>query len=52
MVSHIGLPVVTADALDDADLDTLAQRCPYDWQQMKWLVDEYAAVFDLPRRFE
>lgn len=52
MVSHIGLPVVTLDALDDADIETLSQRCPFDWEQMKWLVDEYTEVFELPRSFE
>jgi hypothetical protein len=52
LVTHAGLPVVTPDALGDRDLETLSERCPFDWQQMKWLVDEYSNVFTLDRSFE
>jgi hypothetical protein len=52
MVSHLGLPVVRLDALDDADVDTLGNRCPFDWGSMKWLVDEYTDVFNLPRGYD
>ncbi|MBY0576830.1 MAG: hypothetical protein K2P67_09595 [Gallionellaceae bacterium] len=52
MVSHIGLPVVNLDGLDDRDILTLPERCPFDWDEMKWLVDEYSNVLTLDRKFE
>lgn len=52
MVSHLGLPVVSLDGLDDRDILTLSERCPFDWETMKWLVDEYREVFPLERKFE
>lgn len=52
MVSCIGLPLVNLDGLNDADVQTLAHRCPFDWNNMKWLVDEYTNVFKLERNFE
>lgn len=52
MVSCIGLPLVTIDGLEDQDVLTLPERCPYDWNNMKWLVDEYTNVFTLERKFE
>lgn len=52
MISHIGFPVVTLDAIDDADIYTLSKRCPFDREKMKWLVDEYTEVFKLPRTFD
>lgn len=52
MVSNLGFPVVTFDGLDDADVDSLGKRCPFDWEKMQWLVDEYTDVFKLPRRYD
>ncbi len=52
MISHLGLPVVSLDGLDDKDVLTLPERCPFDWEKMKWLVDEYKEVFPLERKFE
>lgn len=52
MVSHIGLPLVTRDGLHDEDIATLPERCPFDRNQMKWLVSQYSDVFTLPRDFE
>jgi len=52
MVSHIGFPLVTLEALNDDDVNSLSQRCPFDWESMKWLVDEYNEVYTFPRTFE
>lgn len=52
MVSHIGLPVVNLEGLDDQDVLTLSERCPFDWDKMKWLVDEYKEVLSLERKFD
>jgi hypothetical protein len=52
MVSCIGLPLVNLDGLEDIDISTLPERCPFDWDNMKWLVDEYTKVLKLKRKFE
>jgi hypothetical protein len=52
MVSSIGLPIISIDGLEDLDVLTLSERCPYDWNNMKWLVDGYTNVFMLERKFE
>jgi hypothetical protein len=52
MVSCIGLPLVNLDGFEDMDVQTLPERCPFDWNNMKWLVDEYTKVLKLERKFE
>ena len=52
IVSHLGFPTVTVEGIDDADVATLPERCPFDWNQMKWLIEEYTNVFTLPRKFD
>ncbi|MDY0005383.1 MAG: hypothetical protein RBS22_01070 [Spongiibacteraceae bacterium] len=52
MISNIGLPLVTIEGLDDADVETLPERCPFDWSKMEWRVDKYTEVFTLPRNFD
>ncbi len=52
LVTHLGMPVVTPDAIDDRDLESLPNRCPFDWARMKWLTESYDNVFPLHRSFE
>lgn len=52
MVSNIGFPVVTADGVNDIDIITLSERCKYNWDEMKWIDDEYKDLFYLPRNFD
>jgi len=40
MVSHVGLPLVNEQGLSNIDLETLSERCPYDWDENKWALDE------------
>lgn len=37
MVSNIGMPLVNELGINDADTETLEERCPYDWNEMKWI---------------
>ena len=54
LVSNIGLPIVNELGADDSDVDTVEERCPFDWEEMKWLKDPFPAELDLklPRDFE
>ena len=52
MVTNIGFPLVSMEGIDDEDLNSLSERCPFDWQEKKWLVDEYTNVFSVKRKFE
>jgi len=52
MVSCIGLPLVNLDGLEDSDVLSLPERCPFDWNKMKWIMDEYTNTLKLERKFE
>ena len=39
MVSDIGLPLVNLSGRDDADTESLQDRCGYDWDNMKWEIE-------------
>lgn len=48
MVSHIGLPLVNEQGLNDIDVETLSERCPYNWEENKWeLNDEFPQSLNL-----
>lgn len=54
MISHLGLPVVNVLGVNNADLETLSERCPFDWDKMQWLCEVYPEALDLklPRSFD
>ena len=54
MVSQIGLPLVNLAGKHDQDLESVEQRCPFDWQENKWQLEEYPETLDLKlsRRFD
>lgn len=47
MVTTSGLPMVNPQGADDADVETLEERCPFDWSQMKWLKPPFPSELDL-----
>lgn len=47
MITNIGLPVVNDMGLDDADTETLKDRCPFDWTEMRWLKAPFPPEMDL-----
>lgn len=47
MVSNLGFPIVNISGENDYDIKTLGERCPYDWEKMKWLKEEYPPELDL-----
>lgn len=48
MVSHVGLPLVNEQGLRDVDVETLSERCPYNWEENKWeLNDEFPQSLNL-----
>lgn len=47
IVSNIGMPIVNAQGTDDSDTDTLNQRCPFDWSEMKWLKSTFPIELDM-----
>ncbi len=47
MVSNIGMPIVNEHGVDDADIETLGERCPFDWDKMEWLKPHFPPELDL-----
>lgn len=47
MITSIGNPLVNSEGIDDEDINTLNERCPYDFQNNKWLKDEYPDSLNL-----
>jgi hypothetical protein len=47
MLTHQGSPVVNIQGVNDDDLLSLEERCPYDWNNKKWILDEYPKSLDL-----
>jgi len=41
MVSNLGFPLTNFDGLDDKDLETVLERCPFDWDKMQWVLDDF-----------
>jgi hypothetical protein len=37
MVSNQGFPLINSEGLNDLDLKTLEDRCPFDWVTMEWV---------------
>lgn len=54
MVTQIGLPLVNLAGEDDEDLNSVEERCPFDWEENKWAIEEYPETLDLKltRRFD
>lgn len=54
MITSIGLPLVNESGLNDADTETLKERCPFNWAEMKWVKSPFPAELDLklPRNFD
>lgn len=50
MVTNIGLPLVTPEGINNSDLETLPERCPFDWVEKKWLTEAYTNYFQLKRK--
>ena len=47
MVTHLGMPLVNELGIEDADVETLKDRCPFDWKRMQWLRPAFPAELDL-----
>lgn len=47
MVTDIGMPMVNSLGIDDADIASLHDRCPFDWNEMKWIKDPFPSDLDL-----
>ncbi|MCB1538806.1 MAG: hypothetical protein H6865_06355 [Rhodospirillales bacterium] len=47
MVTQIGWPLVNPQGADDADLEDIGVRCPFDWESMRWLKDPFPPELDL-----
>lgn len=46
-MTHLGMPLVNELGIEDADVETLKDRCPFDWQRMQWLRPAFPAELDL-----
>lgn len=47
MVTSLGLPLVNEQGLEDRDLSTIGERCPFDWNTMTWLKEPFPETLDL-----
>ncbi len=47
MVSNIGMPLVNELGVDDTDIATLKDRCPFDWKLMEWKKQSFPVELDL-----
>lgn len=47
MLTHLGFPVVNALGINDEDVESLEERCPFDWEKMKWLREPFPKEIDL-----
>jgi len=48
MLTDIGLPLTNSHGIGDIDLESLEDRCPFDWHKMEWQnQDEYPRSLDL-----
>lgn len=48
MLTSQGLPLVNAQGLSNADLESLSRRCPYDSENKQWLTEsDYPPALDL-----
>jgi hypothetical protein len=47
IMTNIGFPVVNATGRHDEDLQTLPERCPFDWDNMKWMKPAFPEELDL-----
>lgn len=47
MLTQLGLPLVNGAGEQDADLVSLAERCPFDWERMEWNKEPFPPELDL-----
>lgn len=47
IISNIGFPVVNKMGLNDLDLETLSDRCPFNWETMEWQCQPFPEKLDL-----
>ena len=47
MITQLGFPLVNLQGIDNVDITSLDDRCPFDWGNMKWLVEEFPESLDL-----
>lgn len=47
MLTTEGLPLVNELGLEDEDLKSLDERCPFDWEKNEWMVKECPQSLDL-----
>ena len=48
MLTNLGLPTVNELAIGDRDLETLEERCPFNWDTMEWkIAEEYPDCLNL-----
>jgi hypothetical protein len=54
MITHLGFPVVNTLGINNEDLQTLEARCPFDWENGKWLKNHFPPELDLKlqRKFD
>lgn len=54
MISNIGMPLVNIQGIKDNDINSLGERCPFDWKEMKWLSPSFPETLDLKleRKFD
>ena len=54
IISNLGFPIVNINGIDDSDINTLGERCPYDWKKMQWLKEPFSTELDLKlvRKFD
>jgi|GEM_PF-1121395 len=53
MLTHLGFPLVNMMGIQDADTNTLHERCPFDWTTRQWQKESFPPELDLklPRDF-
>lgn len=47
MTTNLGFPVVNSLGANDDDLESLSERCPFNWETMKWMRDAFPNELDL-----
>jgi hypothetical protein len=54
MITNLGFPIVNMNGINNMDIKTVEERCPFDWQNNKWLKDGFPIELDqkLKRKFD
>jgi hypothetical protein len=54
IVTNLGFPLVNLLGIDDKDIETVEERCPYNWEKMEWVKEAFPPELNLElyRKYE